>query len=575
MGQSEKAVYDLFGNPTRKLDRNGDTTVYQYTLLGQLQSVSAEKDGSSANIAYTYDMLGNRKTMTDETGTTTYSYDGLSRITKVADGDGMERAYLYDANDNVTRMGIIAGGAEKFYDHYSYNALNLVKEVIGNGNGHTFEYDKNGNLTKYTYSGKNTTYTYNADNLLASANAVGNTDTYTYYLNGSRKSTSNRKGTTTYIYDGLGRLTQENMSNGENTQYIYDAYGNRIQKSVTGVENPSEISYTYDKNNRLTRETINGDSDEQTINSYYYDNNGDQVYKNTEQYIKPKQLETRLQIKEKGLGASYTYLRNRYYDSDKGRFISEDSIRDGLNWYSYCGDDPINFFDPTGNIREPGHNKKGEWSENPDWDDYGDVPYVYDPLVTLGEIWNNATEAQRKSIEVLAAFVRRMGDDFRTGLRAWAYGGELDKQNISSTEKLVAIANPSGALAVNKAQETAWEEVESRYGVTFGSELDGSNGNAFLHCYWNALITKKIGADWAKLFTDAHEYGIQDNLGLNAQMDLFNNAVGINLGVYNKKQENWYIAGEVQKYVNNGWLLRNKVNGVVQSTNIVTNGDYR
>ena len=92
---------------------------------------------------------------------------------------------------------------------------------------------------------------------------------------------------------------------------------------------------------------------------------------------------------------------------------------------------------------------------------------------------------------------------------------------------------------------------------------------------WNALIVKEIGSDWAKLFTDAHEYGIRGNLGLNAQMDLFNNSVGINLGISNKEQENWYIAGEVQKHVDNGWLLRNKVNGVLQNANIATNGDYR
>ena len=42
------------------------------------------------------------------------------------------------------------------------------------------------------------------------------------------------------------------------------------------------------------------------------------------------------------------YLRNRFYDSNIARFISEDPVKDGLNWYAYCGGNPIAFVDPSG-----------------------------------------------------------------------------------------------------------------------------------------------------------------------------------------------------------------------------------
>ncbi len=42
------------------------------------------------------------------------------------------------------------------------------------------------------------------------------------------------------------------------------------------------------------------------------------------------------------------YLRNRYYDPSIGRFITEDPARDGLNWYAYCGNNPVMFVDPWG-----------------------------------------------------------------------------------------------------------------------------------------------------------------------------------------------------------------------------------
>ena len=42
------------------------------------------------------------------------------------------------------------------------------------------------------------------------------------------------------------------------------------------------------------------------------------------------------------------YLRNRYYDQATGRFITEDPACDGMNWYVYCGNNPINKIDPLG-----------------------------------------------------------------------------------------------------------------------------------------------------------------------------------------------------------------------------------
>ena len=46
----------------------------------------------------------------------------------------------------------------------------------------------------------------------------------------------------------------------------------------------------------------------------------------------------------------FIYLRARYYDTETGRFVSEDPIRDGLNWYVYCNGNPVNYVDPLGLI---------------------------------------------------------------------------------------------------------------------------------------------------------------------------------------------------------------------------------
>ena len=42
------------------------------------------------------------------------------------------------------------------------------------------------------------------------------------------------------------------------------------------------------------------------------------------------------------------YFNARWYDSALGRLTSQDPTRDGVNWWAYCGGNPITFVDPDG-----------------------------------------------------------------------------------------------------------------------------------------------------------------------------------------------------------------------------------
>ena len=42
------------------------------------------------------------------------------------------------------------------------------------------------------------------------------------------------------------------------------------------------------------------------------------------------------------------YFNARWYDSALGRFTTQDPARDGVNWWAYCGGNPITFVDPDG-----------------------------------------------------------------------------------------------------------------------------------------------------------------------------------------------------------------------------------
>ncbi len=43
-----------------------------------------------------------------------------------------------------------------------------------------------------------------------------------------------------------------------------------------------------------------------------------------------------------------SYFGARFYDPEVGRFINQDPTKQDLNWYAYCGNNPLNRVDPDG-----------------------------------------------------------------------------------------------------------------------------------------------------------------------------------------------------------------------------------
>lgn len=59
-------------------------------------------------------------------------------------------------------------------------------------------------------------------------------------------------------------------------------------------------------------------------------------------------------------------------------------------------------------------------------------------------------------------------------------------------------------------------------------KFDDTKLNAILHSYWNALMTKRSGAKFAKEFSTAHE-SLSSKDAHNTKMDLHNNQIGISI----------------------------------------------
>ena len=151
---------------------------------------------------------------------------------------------------------------------------------------------------------------------------------YAYLPDGMRLSKTVGTDTTTFVYDGAN-IVEEITANGVNKYY----------RGIEIIKNDDNLYYLYNGQGDVA---ILTDSTGNIVANYIFDAYGNTdsenaVYNNFGYRGEYADAESGL-----------IYLRARMYNPETGRFINEDPIRDGLNWYVYCGGNPVMFVDPWG-----------------------------------------------------------------------------------------------------------------------------------------------------------------------------------------------------------------------------------
>ena len=252
LGNSAELTYDECGNVLTSTDFAGKLTSYEYDGYDRLIS----KTNDDGTTAYSYTEDGKLAAVTDSTGVTSFTYDGMDGLSKVEYPDGRYVSYTYDDTNRLTSVESPAGVTS-----YEYDKLDrLVKVVDRNGYATLYEYDENGNRTAVKYAnGITVTYAYDEVNRLISEKALdsegGLVAQYEYTLGaaGERTKVEELNRTVEYTYDALYRLTSETITAGEEVTeytYEYDSVSNRISKT----ENGAKTEYTYNALNQLVSE---------------------------------------------------------------------------------------------------------------------------------------------------------------------------------------------------------------------------------------------------------------------------------------------------------------------------------
>ena len=330
--------YDPLSRRNSLTRPNGIATSYGYDSMSDLLSV-LHKQGTTVidGASYTYDQAGNRKTRTDKRTnvTLTYGYDNIYQLLSAKQGTTTKESYTYDLVGNrLSSLGV---------SPYNYNSSN---ELTSTPSG-SYTYDNNGNR-KTDPSGAQ--YSWDSQNRLTQVvlPGAGGTVNFKYDAFGRRAQKSFTQGSTTtttnYIYDAANILATVNSSGAVLARYV----------ETNGIDEPMEevVSGTtsYYEQDGLGSVSSLSNSAGSLANTYTYDSYG-KLTASSGTVANPFQYTGREFDTETGL----YYYRGRYYDQGLGRFLSEDPIAfasDDFNFYSYGGNDPVDWVDPSGYSRD-------------------------------------------------------------------------------------------------------------------------------------------------------------------------------------------------------------------------------
>jgi RHS repeat-associated protein len=404
-------AYDVLSRPTTATNVSGTVTI-AYDNRGRVSSVtdvfgqvvSYSYDASSnrtqlslngnTSATYQYDVI-NRLTQLTDSGTlnTTFAYDATDKLTSRTLPNGVVSTYEYDGLKRLTRLKHIKNTTTLADFQYQFNTAGNVTQMIDGAGTHTYTYDTLRRLTaathpnqtneSYTYddvgnrtaSHQGSSYTYQSFNRLVSANGT----TFSYDTNGNEISKTNGTDSWTYSWDYEDRLKQASLSGGVVVSHSYDALGRRVQRTSTSS---GTTRFIYDGADVIRETDGSGNTTADYLNGPGMDNKLRQTVGGTASYFLTDHLGTTRYLTDasgsisssvsydsfgnvNGSSAptSYTftgreqeaesglmYYRARFYDSQNGRFVSEDPIylNGGLNLYSYVGGNPVNLSDPSG-----------------------------------------------------------------------------------------------------------------------------------------------------------------------------------------------------------------------------------
>lgn len=568
---NNKVSYNYYANGQlkNKTFPGGFQTAYQYDKIGRIVKQEYYHDAEVLEaFQYGYDALGRKnKVLTrgalyKETKEVDYKYNANGNLTKIYCNNQLETQMDYDKFGNRIRM--TQGNA---VTTYGYNQVNQLIKMENTKGVFEYDYDKRGNLIKKSLNGQEfLNLEFDAQGLLSSLKSAN--------------------GKARYEHNGFGQRVSANIKKADgkviNEQYLYNPHReyNNLMQYGNGQDNTAVL---------WDGELLGSVSDTQQsffMNDYKmspigkivngsFNGSSEDVFGNVKVSGVPSGIKDNFgftgYMRDEISGLYFT--NGRQYDAESGRFISRDSNPGTIitpitmNPYTYCYGDPVNYWDPTGEvvawlaiggvsalanvaIKAAGDVAKsvvaGEWKGS-SWQSYvGTATGGFVQGATFAATGNiYAASAAGSAVESLTT----NGLNMATGVQGYRKEDGYSWKNMAwDATKSTAVS-----LVTTKASSTITKSV-GKY-----IKIPGINkGKGSYQSVWKQLVTKTSNGtigniSWNSIYKGAMVYG-----GLN----FIDSAISKTFGAVKDKLKDELLPDNIKKIVE---AIENRKKSIPQS----------
>lgn len=409
--------------PRTGMSDGSGATAWSFDGMGRTASIRKTINSVTKQAVYTYNADGSINTVDDYGGTTfTYSYDVSGRPISVVDGSSNSYAGsgVYNAAGQLTSLiHQLTSSGGRYARSIQYNTMLQPSVISATLNGNTIQSLSYGYGTAGTDNGT----------ILSITNGMDSSRSQTYTYDPMNRLASGRDTShwgETYTYDNWGNLYQTTQMSGlGGNNWSVTANGNNQLSNLT-YDSAGEVSkdqygdlYTYDAEGRILAAGTG---------TYVYDGDGNRVEKNvsgTTALYWP--------------GASGILNESNSSGSAMGKQVQFDGL---LVWHEdTSGTGEFLFQDQLGSTRMTG-SASGTVKDDIDYQSYGNLYHNYGSSPSDNHYLFTGDESDSETTSAYAVF-RNLGTTMGRFNRPDPYAGSYDLTNPQSMNRYsYALNNP-------------------------------------------------------------------------------------------------------------------------------------